>query len=86
VLAVFGRAEARDFTDLAVLEPRFGLAHLCKLAAAKDGGFRKWVFIEMLGRFGRLTRDEFDVDDDTFRATVDAVRRWQVTLEDEGSP
>lgn len=29
VLAVFGRAEARDFVDLAALEPRFGLAHLC---------------------------------------------------------
>jgi hypothetical protein len=28
VLALFGRAEARDFVDLAALEPRFGLAHL----------------------------------------------------------
>ena len=43
VLAVFGRAEARDFVDLAALEPRFGLAHLCELAGRKDTGFRRPV-------------------------------------------
>ncbi len=39
VLAIFGRAEARDFIDLAALESRFGLTHLCKLAVTKDAGF-----------------------------------------------
>lgn len=38
VLAIFGRAEPRDFVDLHALEPRFGLAHLCQLAAEKDPG------------------------------------------------
>lgn len=41
VLAIFGRAEARDFIDLAVLELQFGLAHLCELATTKDAGFRQ---------------------------------------------
>ena len=39
VLAVFGRAEARDFADLMALEPRYGLDRLCELAAEKDLGF-----------------------------------------------
>ena len=39
VLAVFGRAEARDFVDLMAIEPRYGLDRLCELAAEKDCGF-----------------------------------------------
>ena len=84
VLAVFGRAEARDFVDLAALEPRFGLEHLCELAVAKDAGFDRQVFYEMLGRFDRLPRDEFDVDEDTFQATAESVRRWRQAL--QGGP
>jgi hypothetical protein len=83
VLAVFDRAEARDFIDLAALEPRFGLDHLCNLAAAKDRGFRREVLLEMLGEFNRLPRDEFDVDDDHFETVVESVRRWSVALHDD---
>ncbi len=39
LLALFGRAEARDFVDLMALEPRYGLVRLCQLAAEKDRGF-----------------------------------------------
>ncbi len=39
VLAVFGRAEARDFHDLMAVESRYGLDRLCKLVAEKDRGF-----------------------------------------------
>lgn len=39
VLAVFGQAEARDFIDLWMVEPRYGIDRLCKLAAEKDRGF-----------------------------------------------
>jgi hypothetical protein len=38
VLAIFGRAEARDFVDLMVLEPLYGLDRLCQLAAEKGPG------------------------------------------------
>jgi len=38
VLAIFGRAEARDFVDLMAGEPRYGLDRLCQLAAEKDRG------------------------------------------------
>jgi hypothetical protein len=36
VLAVFARAEARDFVDLLAVEKRFGFRRLCELAAEKD--------------------------------------------------
>jgi hypothetical protein len=80
VLAVFGRAEARDFVDLAALEPRFGLAHLCEVAERKDGGFQRSVLAEMLDRFDRLDRDEFDVDDARFASIVISVRQWRSDL------
>lgn len=38
----------------------------------------------MLGRFDRLDRDEFDVDDDTLNEVAEAVARWRAELEDEG--
>jgi hypothetical protein len=77
VLAVFGRAEARDFADLMALEPRYGLDRLCELAAEKDLGFEPAVFAEMLGRFDRLRRDEFELDDAEYGELLGAVRRWR---------
>ena len=38
VLALFGRAEARDFVDLMALEPRYGLERLCEDASSERGG------------------------------------------------
>jgi len=34
----------------------------------------------MCGRFDRLARDEFDVDDTTYRRLRTAVERWQERL------
>lgn len=76
VLAVFGRAEPRDFVDLMALEGRFGLGRLCRLAAEKDLGFTPAVFAEMLTRFDRLRRDEFELDDPRYEQLTDDVRRW----------
>ncbi len=77
VLALFGRAEARDFVDLMAVEPRYGLDRLHRLAADKDRGFTPEVFADMLGRFGRLRRDEFDVDDTRYQELTHAVDRWR---------
>lgn len=77
VLAIFGRAEARDFVDLMALEGRFGLERLCRLAAEKDGGFTPGVFAQMLIRFDRLRRDEFELDDVRFGQLAEDVRRWR---------
>jgi hypothetical protein len=78
VLAIFGRAEARDFADLMALEPRYGLERLFTLAAEKDRGFDVTVFVEMLGRFRRLRREEFDLDDVSYDRLVETVATWRV--------
>jgi len=76
VLAVFGRAEARDFADLMAVEPRYGLDRLCQLAADKDRGFLPSVFAEMLSQFGRLRSDEFELDDAEYEQLRRTVERW----------
>ena len=77
VLAIFGRAEARDFIDLAAVEPKYGFERLCELAAEKDRRFSPHVFGEMLYRFDRLQRREFEIDDDRFQQLGPIVQRWR---------
>ena len=77
VLAIFGRAEARDFIDLAAVESKYDFERLCELAAEKDRGFSPHVFGEMLYRFDRLQRREFEIDDDRFRQLGRIVHGWR---------
>ena len=77
VLAVFGRAEARDFVDLAAVEARYGLDRLFKLAAEKDHGFTPEMFAEMAGRFSRLRSDEFGLDPPQYQRLERKVLEWQ---------
>ena len=68
MLAIFGRAEARDFIDLMAVEGQFDLDRLFKLAAEKDRGFNPRVFAEMVARGSRLSRAEFPIDDQCTRS------------------
>lgn len=77
VLALFGRAEARDFLDLMEVEPRYGLDRLCQLASEKDRGFAPAVLAEMLARFNRLRRAEFGIDDVRYAQLGNDVERWR---------
>ena len=77
LLALFGRAEARDFIDLMAVEPLYGLERLCRLAVQKDTGFNPAVLVEMMGRFDRLRPDEFGVDERDYAALKQAVERWR---------
>ena len=77
VLAVFGRAEARDFVDLAAVEARYGLDRLFRLAAEKDRGFTLEMFAGMAGRFSRLRPDEFGLDSAQYEQLVLRVIEWQ---------
>ena len=77
LLAVFGRAEARDFLDLEALEDRFGLGRLFELSAEKDQGFEPTVFAEMMDRFGRLGRAEFQLDDVQYEKLSRLVEAWR---------
>ena len=74
LLALFGRAEARDFVDLWAVADRYGLDRLLSLAAEKDRGFDAKMFAQMLTRIDRLPRVAFPLDDsqdDKLRAAVD---------------
>jgi hypothetical protein len=77
LLALFGRAEARDFVDLMEVEPLYGLDHLCRLAAEKDGGFSPSVLADMLGRFSRLRREEFEFDEPRYEQLMHDVEGWR---------
>lgn len=77
MLAVFGRAEARDFVDLMAIEERYGLAWLFKRAAEKDLGFTPEMFAEMTGRFSRLRQDEFGLDAAQYEELARGVVAWR---------
>jgi len=76
-LALFGRAQARDFIDVAALADRFGFDQLCELAAEKDPGFSPAVLLDMLGSFNRFTADDFDVDAVKHQRLAAAVQGWR---------
>lgn len=58
LLALFGRAEARDFADVYVLAQRFGKDALLEQAEALDAGFDLQVLAQMMGTLGRFADDE----------------------------
>lgn len=59
MLALFGRAAARDFVDVAALRRRFSAERLLDLAAEKDPGFDRRYFAEALRSVTRLEEDDF---------------------------
>lgn len=77
VLAVFGRAEARDFVDLFALEEFFRLEDLFALAKEKDRGFDAKVFAEMTRRMTVLDASEFEMAESDFLSLIGAVERWR---------
>lgn len=83
-LALWTRAEARDFVDVFFLARRFGRHRMCELALQKDPVFDHDSFAEMLGTIRRLDREEFEVDD----ATISALQRffddWRTALRSGG--
>ena len=81
VLAVFDRAEARDFRDLAALVDQFPLNELIGLCWGQDPGFDKTRFIEALNGFDRLDPEEFDLDVDDYRRLRTLVSTWRQQLE-----
>jgi hypothetical protein len=76
-LALFGRAQARDFVDVAALADRFGFDRLCELAAEKDPGFSPAVLLDMLGSFNRFTAEDFDLDIVDHQRLAAAVQIWR---------
>lgn len=84
-LALFGRAAARDYLDVA-LAAIYGEQRLLELAAAKDLGFSAAHLGEALAAFDRLGREQFDLDDLAYRALRDWSHRWSGELHDAAQP
>lgn len=80
VLAVFGRAEARDFVDLLALTQHYSLARLVDLASSKDPGFNLDVFRSALGSISRHPRPTFQLSDEEYQDLLDLVSQWRTEL------
>lgn len=81
-LALFNRAEARDYVDVFALAGRHGRERLQELAARKDTGFQLPAFAAALAARSRLRRDEFEVDDGTFVRLQAYFGAWHDELAD----
>jgi hypothetical protein len=79
LLALFSRAAARDFIDVAALLRRFTKSELCTIAAAKDQGFNIDVLADAFGVLPTYDRaDEFPtLNDDDYHALTAAFAAWQ---------
>lgn len=80
VLALFDRAEARDFLDLVELTRHFELQGLLELAAEKDTGFDTVGFLEALSSLQRFTSADFGITEAEYERLRDTVASWQSVL------
>ena len=72
VLALFSRAESRDFVDVFELNQVFARSELLKLAGDQDDGFDRSVFIEMIRSHARFDDARLAVGGDD----PDEIRRF----------
>lgn len=82
-LALWGRAEPRDFLDVITLRERYGGTRLLELAAEKDRGFTLETFIEALRSSRRLRPVDWmdaGIDEERARAINAAVDEWRIEL------
>ncbi|MGQ9779062.1 MAG: nucleotidyl transferase AbiEii/AbiGii toxin family protein [Bacillota bacterium] len=67
LLALFGRAEARDFVDVFFLARRFGFPIMLNWAKEKDPGFDPYRLALGIARLEELPRAEFAIDEPTYK-------------------
>jgi hypothetical protein len=80
LLAVFGRAEARDFVDVFHLARGLGIAAMQAWGRSKDPGMDDYMLATALGVMGRYPRTDFEVDDATFSAMKDFFSQLRADL------
>ena len=80
LLALFGRAEPRDFVDIHALAARFELTDLYRFAADKDPGFGLQHLSDALGVFDHHPRQAFPVTDSEYEGPCDWVHDWRIEL------
>lgn len=80
LLALFDRAEARDFADVYTLAQRYDTTLLINRAAQLDPGFDLATLATMLGSLNRFTNDDLPVDAETVVDLRAFFERWQAQL------
>ncbi len=81
-LALFDRAEARDFTDVYALVQRYGKGLLLARAAEVDMGFDMAVFAQMLGTLSRFEDSELPIPGDRVSELRSFFASWAAELVD----
>jgi hypothetical protein len=76
LIALFDRAEARDFADVYTLAQRFGREVLLQRAAEIDLGFDHTVLATMLRSLDRFSDDELPVETSDLGAVRAYFRDW----------
>jgi hypothetical protein len=84
LLALFARAEPRDFVDVFALANRYGFEGLCSLALDRDRGFNLSALADALGSFEWLSRRDFEIDDAGFAQLTEAVMAWRTCAREGG--
>ena len=85
VVALFDRAEARDFADVYVLAARYGTGRLLQLAATVDRGFDIAVFATMLAFLDRFSDDEIPAPAADIRPLRTFFADWSRRLHEDRS-
>ena len=80
LLALFGRAAARDFVDVFHLAKAYDIEEIIEWARSKDLGLDEYFLAEMIGRLRHVDRREFEVDDPTYESLCAFFGELQATL------
>ena len=80
LLALFGRAEARDFADVYLLAQRFGKDTLLDQATAIDAGFDSRVLAQMIRTIGRFEENEIPLPSAARHAARAFYSDWSAEL------
>jgi hypothetical protein len=80
ILALFDRAEARDFVDVYLLARHFSTELLLTRASEIDAGFDRAIFAEMLGSLSRFGDGEIPLSGDGVGELRAFFATWRVEL------
>lgn len=80
LLALFGRAEARDFADVYVLTRRFDKQLLLAKAERIDPGFDRRILAQMLATLDRFRDDDLPAEPELVAAMREFFAAWAVEL------
>jgi Nucleotidyl transferase AbiEii toxin, Type IV TA system len=82
-LALFGRAEGRDFTDVCALAQRYGRDRLLNWAAEDDPGFDRQIFARMLATIDRLGDEDLPAGPTQTPVVRSFAHDWAAELEEK---